>query len=222
MGALRTLHIADRPRERLVRLGAETLTDIELLATVLGTGMVGRDVLAVARDLLNVLRKGPAAPTLEALLQIRGIGRAKAITLLASYEFFRRRLQSRGTVIENPAEIIPYLRARTSNKQEHFLCASLNGAQELLEIRTVTVGLLDRVEIHPREVFADPLTDRAAAVLLAHNHPAQRLDPSEADLNVTSQLIAAGRLLGIQVIDHIIFNDTGYFSMREKRCAGFE
>ncbi len=100
-------------------------------------------------------------------------------------------------------------------KQEHFLCASINGANEILNIRVVSIGLIDRSPVHPREVFADALADRASAVIVAHNHPSGGLEPSPADLAITAQLKAAGAILGIELLDHIIFNRAGYFSFLE-------
>lgn len=97
-------------------------------------------------------------------------------------------------------------------KQEHFLCASINGTNEILAIRVVSVGLIDRAPVHPREVFAEAQADRASGIIVAHNHPAGRLEPSAADIEATRQFKAAGVVLGIPLLDHIIFNRAGYFS----------
>lgn len=99
--------------------------------------------------------------------------------------------------------------------QEHFLCATINGANEILNIRVVSIGLIDRSPVHPREVFADALSDRASAVIVAHNHPSGGLEPSPSDINITAQLKAAGAIVGIDLLDHIIFNRTAYFSFLE-------
>lgn len=102
-----------------------------------------------------------------------------------------------------------------SKSQEHFVCLTLNGANELIEKRIVTVGLLDRSQIHPREVFADVIADRAAAVIFAHNHPSGDLQPSAADLKTQEQLVQAAKILGIRVLDHVIVSRKGYFSFQE-------
>ena len=107
------------------------------------------------------------------------------------------------------------MRHYADRRQEHFLCASINGANEILNIRVVSIGLIDRAPVHPREVFADALADRASAVIVAHNHPAGSLDPSPTDVEVTKQLKAAGEVMGITLLDHIIFNRNGYFSFLE-------
>jgi DNA repair protein RadC len=99
--------------------------------------------------------------------------------------------------------------------RERFLCATINGANEILNIRVVSIGLIDRSPVHPREVYADALSDRASAVIVAHNHPAGALEPSPADIEITHQLKSAGAILGIDLLDHIIFNRTDYFSFLE-------
>ena len=107
------------------------------------------------------------------------------------------------------------MRHYADRKQEHFLCASINGANEILNIRVVSIGLIDRTPVHPREVFADVLSDRASAIIVAHNHPTGDLEPSASDVDVTNQLKAAGSVVGITLLDHIIFNRSGYFSFLE-------
>jgi len=111
--------------------------------------------------------------------------------------------------------VLPLVADIVSKSQEHFLCLTLNGANELIERRTVTVGLLDRSQVHPREVFADVIADRAAAVIFAHNHPSGDLKPSEADIKTQEQLVTAAKILGIRVLDHIIVSKKGYFSFQE-------
>ena len=107
------------------------------------------------------------------------------------------------------------MRHYADRKQEHFLCATINGANEILNIRVISIGLIDRSPVHPREVFADAIFDRASAVIVAHNHPSGALEPSASDVNITTQLKAAGVIVGIELLDHIIFNQTGYFSFLE-------
>ncbi len=111
--------------------------------------------------------------------------------------------------------LLPHVRHYADRKQEHFICATINGANEILNIRVVSIGLIDRIPVHPREVFADALSDRASAVIVAHNHPSGGVEPSQGDVNVTAQLKAAGEIVGIELLDHIVFNRTGYFSFLE-------
>ncbi len=130
---------------------------------------------------------------------------------MAAIEFARRRINPEGAKIATPADLLPHVRHFADRKQEHFLCASINGANEVLNIRVVSIGLIDRSPVHPREVFAD----RASAIIVARNHPSGDVEPSPNDVNITAQLKAAGAIVGIELLDHIIFNRNEYFSFLE-------
>jgi DNA repair protein RadC len=112
-------------------------------------------------------------------------------------------------------DVLPLIKDIAGKQQEHFICISLNGANEVIENRIVTVGLLDKSQVHPREVFADVITDRAAGVIFAHNHPSGESKPSNSDLKIHEQLTEAGKILGIKVLDHIIISKKGYYSFQE-------
>jgi len=206
---------ADRPREKLLRKGARALSDQELLAVLLGKGTPGMDVMTLAGKLARFIDEKGLEVQADDLTQFEGVGDAKATLILAGIEFARRRIKPEGARIETPADLLPHIRHYADRKQEHFLCATINGANEILNIRVVSIGLIDRTSVHPREVFADALADRASAVVVAHNHPAGGLEPSAADIEVTGQLMASGTVLGIALLDHIIFNRSGYFSFLE-------
>ena len=206
---------ADRPREKLLRKGAAALSDQELLAVLLGKGTPGMDVMTLAAKLARLIDEKGLNVQAEDLSRFAGVGDAKATLILAAIEFARRRIKPEGAKIVTPADLLPHVRHYADRKQEHFLCASLNGANEILNIRVVSIGLIDRSPVHPREVFADALSDRACAVIVAHNHPSGGVEPSHSDIDITAQLKAAGEVLGIEVLDHIIFNRTGYFSFLE-------
>ena len=205
----------DRPREKLLRTGASALSDQELLAILLGKGTPGMDVMTLAGKLAKVIDERGLNVRAEDLTSFPGVGDAKATLILAAIEFARRRIKPEGVKIETPADLLPHVRHFADRKQEHFLCATINGANEILNIRVVSMGLIDRTPVHPREVFADALFDRASAVIVAHNHPAGDLEPSPSDISITAQLKAAGSIVGIELLDHIIFNRTGYFSFLE-------
>ncbi len=206
---------ADRPREKLLRKGAPALTDQELLAVLLGKGTAGMDVMTLAGKLARLIDEKGLQVKATDLLQFGGVGDAKATLILASIEFARHRIKPEGSKIETPADLLPHVRHYADRKQEHFLCASINGANEILNIRVVSIGLIDRSPVHPREVFADALVDRAAAIIVAHNHPSGSVSPSQSDVNITAQLKQAGDILGIQLLDHIIFSRSDYFSFLE-------
>lgn len=207
---------ADRPREKLLRKGAAALSDQELLAVLLGKGSAGMDVLTLAGKMARLIDQKGLQVKAEDLTQFEGVGDAKATLILAAIEFARRRIKPEGVKIETPADLLPHVRHYADRKQEHFLCASINGANEILNIRVVSIGLIDRSPVHPREVFADALGDRAAAVIVAHNHPSGGVQPSASDLKITAQLKAAGDILGITLLDHIIFDRNNYFSFLEE------
>jgi DNA repair protein RadC len=149
-----------------------------------------------------------------------GIGPSKAAQIMACFELGRRYCAPAGGSIKvtKPQDILPLplIAEMRDKRQEHFICITLNGAGEVLDSRTITVGLLNHSLVHPREVFADAITDRAASVICVHNHPSGSLEPSPQDIAITTQLMEAGLLLGIQLIDHIIVTKAGYLSMKER------
>ncbi len=205
----------DRPREKLLKKGANSLSDIELVAILLGKGTKRQDVMSVARRVLRTLDASSDRVDLKDLQKIEGVGPAKAALLSAALEFARRRIRPEGVKISLPPDVLPLIRHYADRKQEHFICISLNGANEVINTRIVSVGLVNKTQVHPREVFADPITDRASAIIVAHNHPAGGLYPSKEDIEVTKQLKSAGEILGIRLLDHIIFNHKGYYSFLE-------
>ena len=205
----------DRPREKLIARGADALSDKELIAVLLGTGTTQIDVMYLAAEIARIVDEKGLDVTAQDLMYFEGIGQAKASLVLAAIEFARRRIKPQGVKIRTPADVLPLIRHYADRKQEHFLSITINGANEVLNIRVVSIGLLDRAPVHPREVFAEVMTDRASGLILAHNHPEGALDPSAADAEVTRQIKQAGEILGIPLLDHIIFNPTGYFSFLE-------
>ncbi len=205
----------DRPREKLRKMGPQSLSDMELLAILLGSGTQTVDVMTLANRLLKKIDGESGEPDLDALMTVEGIGPAKASVIVAALEFARRRIRPEGIKISIPPDVLPLIRHLADRKQEHFICVSLNGAHEVIASRIISVGLVNRTQVHPREVFADPITDRASAIIVAHNHTAGDLTPSSDDIAVTNRLKAAGETLGIMLIDHIIFNNKSYYSFLE-------
>lgn len=212
---LASLPMEDRPRERLIAHGAESLSDVELLSVIIGSGTHGSSVSRVAAEVLASLDRRNSPIQVSDLVQIRGMGSIKAAQIAAALEFSRRRLCPGPRKINYPADVVPIISHYADRKQEHFLCVALNGAHEVMTLRVVSVGLLNRTIVHPREVFADPLKDRAAAVVVAHNHPSGNVEPSTEDRQITIRLKDAGETLGIQLLDHIVFSVRGYYSFLE-------
>ena len=143
------------------------------------------------------------------------MGLAKAAQILSAFELARRHLVKDAVKISCAKDVLPLVSDIAGKQQEYFLCISLNGANEVIEKRVVTIGLLDKSPVHPREVFADVIADRAAAVIFAHNHPSGDLQPSQSDLQLQEQLTEAGKILGIRVLDHVIVSRKGYYSFQE-------
>jgi DNA repair protein RadC len=204
-----------RPREKLREKGAASLTDEELVAAILGMGTAGIDVRTMARQVSGLIREHRDCLTLDHLMSVPGMGLAKGGQILSAFELARRHLLQHTVKIETAEDVVPLLADIVGKTQEHFVCITLNGANELIEKRIVTIGLLDKSLVHPRDVFADVITDRAAAVIFAHNHPSGELQPSEADLKTQEQLVQAAKILGIRVLDHVIVSRKGYFSFQE-------
>lgn len=198
-------------------LGPATLTDADLLAIVLGAGIKGRDVLRVAGDVLEAIDSSWPQLEHDSLTAIPGVGPAKAKLIVAALEFARRRLCATGGRITKATDVMPSLLHYANKKQEHFLCVSLNGAHEVITTRVITIGLVNSTQVHPREVFSDPICDRACAIIVAHNHPSGNTSPSDQDYRTTRMLREAGEILGIKLLDHIIFSRSGYFSFAEEK-----
>ncbi len=216
MKKIEDLSKSERPREKLEAKGPQALSDIELLAILLGSGTKDHDVLTVAGRILKALDGQNEKLSLEELKKIEGVGPAKATLIAAALEFSRRRIRPEGVRISFPPDVLPLIRHFADRKQEHFICVSLNGANEVITCRVVSVGLVNQSQVHPREVFADPITDRASAIIVAHNHPSGSLEPSREDMEMTRQLRSAGEILGIRLLDHIVFNQKGYYSFLEQ------
>lgn len=215
MKKIEDMDIQERPREKLLYKGAAALSDLELMAVLLGRGSKGYPVMSLAANILKLLDTRGVFPDLATLQDIRGVGEARAAMISAAMEFARRRIQPAGIKITLPTDILSLIRHYADRKQEYFLCTTLNGANEIIATRVITVGLVNQSQVHPREVFADAITDRAAAIIVAHNHPSGSISHGKADREITTRLLGAGELLGIRLLDHIIFTHAAYFSFAE-------
>jgi DNA repair protein RadC len=215
MKKIKDLPKKERPREKLLEKGARTLSDQELLAVMLGRGTQKDDVLSLSKKIVKVIDGIGLDFQAKDIIEIDGIGEAKATLLCAAFEFVRRRIKPEGLKIKFPADILPLIQHYGDRKQEHFICVSINGANEVMTVRVVTIGLINKSHVHPREVFADVIAERASAVIVAHNHPSGELNPSKEDIQITKRLKEAADILGLNLLDHIIFNTKGYYSFAE-------
>ena len=208
----------DRPREKIASKGAPALSDTELIEAIIGRGTRKRDVREIAKDIGRLMAERGSAVGYDDLQGIEGIGPTKASQIVSCFELGRRYFgqKDRTDKVTRPEDIRPLVAHLREKRQEHFICIALNGAGEVLGNRVITVGLLNHSLVHPREVFADAITDRAASVICVHNHPSGSLEPSPQDIAITTQLKEAGSILGIQLVDHIIVTKSGHVSMRER------
>jgi len=198
----------ERPREKLVAKGPENLKNKELLAILLGTGVEGKNVIEVAEQ---ILEKYPIKKFLqlkyEDLTKIKGINSAKACTILASQELVKRALDVRDESlpkiesVEGVLAQVVYMRDKT---REHLMAIYLNARNEMVWKKSVFVGTLNASLVHPREIFKEALDKNACSVILAHNHPSGDNEPSEDDIEITKRIIEAGRIMGVDVLDHVI------------------
>ena len=203
-------------RERLLKFGAKKLADEELIGILLRTGTVKKSLAVLAKDVMNVLDQSKEENVQMHLAALSGMGETKLCTILAALELGRRFFCVGDSKITSPKKLVPFLMHYAVRKQETFVCASLSAANEVLAIRVVSLGTVNRTLVHPRELFADPITDRASSLIIAHNHPSGNLEPSAEDILLTKRLVSCGDLLGIAILDHIILNKNGeFFSMME-------
>ncbi len=221
--AIRELRADERPRERLLRYGAETLADAELLAILIGSGTRGFSALDVARELLRRFESLTelSRRDVSELRSVRGMGQVRAIVLAAAFELVRRIQAEPFTarkVIRSPEDVarmyIPRLRGA---RKESCRVLLLNSANQIQREVLVSEGTLDASLVHPREVFRLAITESARSIILLHNHPSGNAEPSPQDIAVTRQLVSAGKLLDIPVLDHIIIAGEEYTSLRERQ-----
>jgi len=213
---------AERPRERLRNFGPEALSAQELLALVIGRGVSKKSVMTIAQELLSRFGniKAISEATIEELSQIKGIGFAKAAQIKACFELGKRQElepEMKNFDIQNPQDIVKAIQSSIKDKaKEHFKLILLNTRSKIIGVSTVSIGTLNSNLVHPREVFKEAISHSAASVVLAHNHPSGDHEPSEDDLAITKRLVESGKILGIEVIDHIVISKNGFFSFKEK------
>jgi DNA repair protein RadC len=205
----------DGPRERILHLGAESLSDRDLVAAMIGNGIRGCNVFKLADLVLESLEENRFHSDPRQLLLIPGMGPAKVSQLSAAFELARRVLAPRNYRIRHPSDVLPLLHHYADRPQEHFIVITLNGAHEVITVHVASVGLVNRTLVHPREVFSEAIRDRAVAVVCAHNHPSGKVHPSDEDQIVTRSLQEAGEILGIRLLDHIVFSGKDHFSFLE-------
>ena len=221
---VKELPLDDRPREKLLLRGAQSLSDAELVAILLRTGKKGKSVIEIARELIN--SEGNlamlATKTVDTLQKISGIGKDKAATLAAAFELSRRILSQpkwfsnkKITSPQDVAEIfIPILR---DDNKEKFIVVCLNSANKIIKHEVISVGNLNSSVVHPREVFKVAIDNSSASIILIHNHPSGNPEPSNEDMRITKKIVETGKVMDIPVFDHLIIAGETYTSFIEKR-----
>lgn len=221
---VRDLPISERPRERLIRFGADKLSSQELLALVIGRGVPQRSVMTIAQELITKFGsiQGISDATIEELSHIKGIGMAKATQLKAVFELGKRQELEKETLYESydirdPQGVVRAVRKTIKDKaKEHFKLILLNTRNKIIGLSTISMGTLNASLVHPREVFKDAIRHSASSVVVAHNHPSGNPEPSEEDLKITRRLVESGKILGIEVFDHIIIGKNAFISLKTK------
>ncbi|MCL1817262.1 MAG: DNA repair protein RadC [Clostridiales bacterium] len=212
------IYKGDLPREKLLHKGAAALTDLELLQIVVGSGGKGNDYRQIAQNLDLVIQKiGIENLTIENVKEIKGVGNALAARTFAALEFWRRKCTKQPSPINTPERAVEQLGDIKNKKQEHFSLLTLDGARRLIKNHLVTIGTLTASLVHPREVFSLAVEDRAASIIIAHNHPSGVLDISKDDKEITDIIKKAGEILGILLDDHIIVAGDNFVSLRNEQ-----
>lgn len=203
------------PREKMVEVGASELSNSEIIAIILGSGVRKRSVFEISEQIDLILRSSSELPELETLKLLQGVGEVSAIRILACLELSRRYLlQPRTDSLRTPEMVVSQLQFIKYEKQEHFVCLTLDGSGAIINKHTISVGLVNQTQIHPREAFVKAIKDYAVSVVFAHNHPSGNVKPSADDLRITEQLLEAGSILGIHVLDHIIIARDSFLSLK--------
>lgn len=206
----------DLPREKLEKYGVNKLADFELFGILLGSGTKGVNVLQLSKKILKTIQKvGKNKITLADLLEIKGLGSAKASQVLAVIELTKR-LNQDNTEILSVEDVGKMCLDFRSSKKEHCVAFYLDTQNRLIERRIISIGILNASLVHPREVFEPAVSLHAGSVIIVHNHPSGSLEPSEADTRLTKQLQEAGKILGIPLADHIILSSKGLLSYAQE------
>lgn len=209
----------ERPREKLEKYGPEKLSNSELLAILLRTGGKGLNVVEMSRKILGKFSgDGLAKASVKELKNTFGLGSAKACEIIACFELGRRLLQNKKSQIYlTPKDIWQELKDIRDNKKEHFVIFFLDARNQEIKREIISVGSLNANLVHPREVFEPAIRHTAAQIIVAHNHPSDDAEPSEEDKTITQRLLESGKILGIDIIDHIIVTKNNYFSFKERK-----
>ncbi len=202
------------PREKLAKYGASNLSDLELLRLLIGSGNKQASAQSISKQILKLLRDKGSSVTYSELVNIKGMGIAKTSEIVALFELGKRYLMpAENPVISDTDAAVEQLKDIRGKKQEHFVVLTLDGANRLISNTVIFQGTLNQSLVHPREIFAKAIEDRAASIVVAHNHPSGNVEPSDEDVQITEKLREAGQLLGVPVNEHIIVTKYSHWSI---------
>ena len=219
MAKIKDIPKIDRPREKFLQKGADALSKSDLLAILLGSGIKGKNVRELSESIIKKFGKNFLNITVDDLLEISGIGQAKALQITSAISLVKRFYadeKSNETIIKNSQDVLSLTYDLRDKKKEHLVCLYLNARNSLLKKEIVSVGLLDKTLLHPREIFYPATELNAASVILIHNHPSGDSSPSEKDNQIVEKIVQAGEIMGIPVIDFIIISENNHYSFYEK------
>lgn len=216
MNSIKKLNNLDKPREKLLKKGTKALQNYELMAVLLGTGVKGKDVIKLSKEIIKLFENDFESLSIEKLLAIHGLGKSKVSQILASIELSRRYLIKQNKKISSSKEVYEHLQEYHNKQQEYFLTIYLDGANHIVDTKVITIGTLNQSLVHPREVFSYAIEKRCASIIVAHNHPSSILSPSTEDINITKRLEHSAKILGIELLDHVILTREGFYSFKEE------
>ncbi len=211
------IYVNNKPdvREKTLKYGLGYPVDEELIMLILGSGSRQMSVKTMARKIVDVLNAGDFCDVVERLLKMKGIGQGKALAVAAALELGKRRSCHLGAHISSPSDLVPFVAHYAMSGKEHFLAVTLNGGHDIVQIHVAAIGTCNRLIVHARDIFSVAIKDNAAGIILCHNHPSGNTEPSMEDIETTKSLLAAAKIVGIPILDHIIIDYNSYYSFKE-------
>lgn len=215
---IKDMHACERPRERLVKYGPDKLSEADLLAILLRSGVEGLGVLELSKNILKAFPKDRLlGASVSDLKKVFGLGEAKACEIVACLELGRRLLKDKKSqLLLSPQDVWESLKDIRGHSKEHFVVFYLDTRNQTIEQEIISVGTLNASLVHPREVFEPAVKHLAAQIIVAHNHPSGNPEPSVDDLALTKRLVEAGKIMGIEVLDHVVVTKGGWLSLEER------
>lgn len=219
---MKNIYLKPSVRKKTLERGISVPLDEELIMLILGSGTKQMPIDKMAQKILEVLDDTNPDNRIKKLLSLKGVGESKALSIAAALELGRRRNCHSKVRIQSTKDIVPFVKNYAMSSKEHFLVITLNGGHEIIQIHVVTIGILNRSIIHPREIFSEAIRENAASIILCHNHPSGNCNPSNDDIESTKMLIEASKIMHIRILDHIIVGTNNYYSFLDNNVIKFD